>query len=236
MSKEELLSTTYRIGEDTYTIREMMDEMRRASSQKVAFFWFFHLDCAIRPHEQAIYELRRDIDIMLKEKVPAALSVAAVKGLSGMKAPQQLSPNHIFKGKVGECTVDMNNLWLWINNTMLPCMQYSYEWLALLLFASHHHLLLKDDTKSFSEQMSSWFPDAAHPCTQDQVNLYRRGFFRDAEKFDYFSWIRLAIPIPKDYIPKRRQHADGFKRIHSLCLVLEAAEYSEQIYVQNTNK
>lgn len=236
MSKEELLSTTYRIGEDTYTIGEMMYEMQRASSQTVALFWCFHLDCAIRTFEEATNELRRDIHSMMEEKVPAALSVAAVKGLSGMKAPQQLSPNHIFKGKVGECTVDMNKLWLWINNTMLPRMHYGYEWLALLLFASHHHLLLKDDTKSFSEQMSSWFPDAAHPCTHDQVNLYRRGFFRDAEKFDYFSWIRLDIPIPKDYIFTKSQHAEGFKRIHSLCLALEAADYSEQIYVQNTNK
>ena len=235
MTKLEILNTPFNIGEETYTIGEMMTELHRASSATEAHFWHGYLALAIRPFEQMLFDIRKEMDGILKEKGPLASSVAAIKGLSGAELPQ-LSPNEIFVGSMGDYTINMYMLWQWINDTLVRRMQYNYGWLALLLFAKHHNLLLKDDTLSYSRQMLSWFPNIPHPCTQDQVNLYRRGFFRDTEKFDYFKWINWKTPIPGDYKYLKGQHPDGFKHIQTLCIALEAAEYSQQIYIKNTNK
>ena len=235
MTKQEFLNTPYNIGEDIFTIGEMMAKLHRASTSTEAHFWHIHLSRAIRPFEQILFDIRKEMDGVLDEKGPLATSVAAIKGLSGTGfAP--LSPNKIFVGAMGDYTVDMYKLCQWVSDTLVRRMLYSYGWLALLLFAKHHSLLLKDDTKAFSEQMLSWFPHVPHPCTQDQVNLYRRGFFRDTAKFDYSLWTKWETPVPAGYKYQRGQHLEGFQHIHTLCLALEEAEYSQQILIQKTNK
>lgn len=212
-----------------------MSELHRASTATEAHYWHAHLSLAIRPFDQILFDIRKEMDDVLEKKGPLATSVAAIKGLSGIEL-KQLSPNKIFVGAMGGYIIDMCKLWQWISDTLVSRIQYSYGWLALLLFSKQHSLLLKDDTKSFSEQLSSWFPNVPHPCTQDQVNLYRRGFFRNAEKFDYSKWVNWRTPVPSDYKYQKGQHLEGFRHIQTLCIALEEAEYSQQIFIPNTNK
>lgn len=235
MTKLEFLNTPYKIGEDTYTIREMMIELHNAPTALEAHFWHAYLVQFISPFEKMLYDIRHEMDGVLEEKGPLASSVAAIKGQLGIDS-SQLSPNIIFVGTMGDYTISMPKLWQWIYDILVRRMQYSYGWLALLLFANHHHLLLKDDTKNFSDQMLSWFPNVPHRCTQDQVNLYRRGFFKDTEKFDYSTWINWKMPIPEDYIYEKGQHLEGYQHIQTLCIALETAEYSQQIFINNINK
>ncbi len=235
MTKDEFLNTPYNIGEDTYTIGEMMAELKRASTATEAHFWHGQLALAIGPFDKMLYDIRKEMNCILEEKGPLASSVAAIKGQLGIDS-SQLSPNIIFVGTMGDYTISMPKLWQWVCDVLVSRMRYSYGWLALLLFATHHHLLIKDDTKNFSDQMLSWFPNVPHRCTQDQVNLYRRGFFKNTEKFDYSVWIKWKTPIPKDYEYVKGQHLEGYKHIQALCIALEAAEYSQQIFINNTNK
>lgn len=214
-----------------------MDELRRASTPLEAHFWQDYLLRTISPVEKIISNLRDEINREVAKKGPLATSVAAIKGQIGMES-EQLAPNQIFKGLIDPYhIINMVSLRQWIYDTLVRRMQHSYGWLALLLFAQYHQLLIKDDTKSFSEQMKAWFPNVPHPCTQESVNTYRRGFFReDQYHFDYGRWINWGTPLPDNYELLKDQHPEGFKHIHTLCLALEGGDYESQIFIKNTNK
>ena len=225
---------THEIDGESYTIKEMMNELHKAATPYAAHYWFYHLTMALSPLEQSLIGLRIQIKNEMKMRGPLAHSVADIKGLTG-GPPENLSPNKVFVGALGDYTINMHNLWQWINEALLLRLQYNYGWLALLLFAKHHQLLLKDDTKSFVEQMSLWFSNATHPCTSDSVNTYRKGFFRKKD-FDYKAWLNLPSAIPADYKYEKDQHPEGFKHIQALCLALEDAYDLGQIATKNTNK
>lgn len=233
MTQEEFLNITYTIEGEPYTIGEMMEEMKNASTSTEAFFWHHHLTQAVLPLNQMANAILMKANEVMKKRIPPTSAVAAIKG--GTEAPPQLSPNIIFVGDQGDYIIDMVELWKWIDYYFVPRMQYSYDWLALLLFAKHYSLLLKDDSKSFAQQMSSWFPNVSHPCTQDEINLYRRGYFK-SDNFNYRTWKDSPYPVPSDYVFKKSQHKEGFGNIQSICIALEGAYDLGEIATQNVNK
>lgn len=68
MTKQEILSTQYRMNDETYTIEKMMDRLHHAPNYTAAHFWHYHLTLAIKPIEKAFDDIRNEMDSMLHEK------------------------------------------------------------------------------------------------------------------------------------------------------------------------
>ncbi len=133
--------------------------------------------------------------------------------------------NIVFKESIGEKDIDMNLLREWLNENFVMHIQHQYDWLAPLLFFDYHQLLIIDDSKSWAKQMNKWFPSSKIKCTQEQLNCYRRGFFRSAD-YQFNKWIKDKHSIPFNYPKEEKQRKEGFDFIQKICSNWLESEFS----------
>ena len=130
--------------------------------------------------------------------------------------------NLVFKKFVDGKPLDMEALFEWIAQSVVPRVNANYEWFALYRVLRDTNLFEsgKSRVSNFAEQMNQWFPDAPYPCVAAEVRRYNRGYLGDVP---FAKWDRKAFYQKMD----GKQSMDGFERLQQLCgsLSVELAHF-----------
>ena len=156
-------------------------------------------------------------------------SVGGANNQLGDRTPPEdlKETNSIFVSKVDNKRINFKRLWTWTLEHFVDKINYKYEWVAGLLFFANQKLLEKEyigkvtPTSEYGNQMRKWFEQVLNiECTDDQINEYRNGFFRDSN-FIYSIWLNDLTGGPKQSELRGDQTIESFVNIKTRCQELE---------------
>ena len=209
------------MGSDSYTVANLLNNMRNAFSKDEAMRWGFCIQKAFLE-----FGYNPEIDKAMKN-ILNSMGVPPIEAKKEKKAdgdfgmPKTLI-NYIFKQNIDQ--EQLKNLWRWIKKYSIDKISYPYHYLSLLLFLENHHssFLQKShlSNSDMQNQMEAWFPEAKIKCSADAIGTYRNGYF-NSEKYTYSSWLYSYGKLPIDYEYKKDQFSAGFEALNKLCHNLE---------------
>lgn len=224
------LQTEIKFGKDTYTVAELLRNMRNADCKGSVAYW-------ARPLYRALLvdntpDIWRAITQIEKEwNLPETSMSEDDEHTSGDMPPVLV--NYIFADIVNGKELDLRKLWHWIDGEFLWRLEYPYQYLALLLFLEHHKELLsvsKIENQAFESQMRTWFPNAKVKCSADAIGTYRNGFFK-SDEFDYTRWL-YSTTHGVDYDFKKDQTLTGFNALKQLCSAILEEDFKQDSFLK----
>lgn len=215
------LQSKVSVGSESYSITELLKNMRNAFSKDEALRWAFCI-------QTVFIEFGYDEDIdkamkmILKSKdVPAIVAEEEKHSDKSWEMPDTLI-NYIFKQTFEQ--EQLKKLWRWINDHNIDEVSYPYQYLSLVLFFENHHSQFLNQSHitnaDMQTQIEAWYRKAKVKCSADALGTYRNGFFND-NSFRYAQWVNSEGVPPTSYEYKKDQSFAGFKALCKLCNNLE---------------
>ena len=215
------LQSRVSVGSESYTITELLKNMKNAFNNYEALRWAFCIQTAFIK-----FGYNEDIDNVMKEilkskDVPAIIAEEEKHSDKSWEMPDTLI-NYIFKQTFKQ--EQLKKLWRWINDHNIDEVSYPYQYLSLVLFFENHHSQFLNQSHitnaDMQTQIEAWYRKAEVKCSADALGTYRNGFFND-NSFRYAQWVNSEGIPPTSYEYKKDQSSAGFKALCKLCNNLE---------------
>ena len=215
------LQSRVSVGSESYTITELLKNMKNAFNNYEALRWAFCIQTAFIK-----FGYNEDIDNVMKEilkskDVPAIIAEEEKHSDKSWEMPDTLI-NYIFKQTFKQ--EQLKKLWRWINDYFIDKVGYPYQYLSLILFFENHPSQFLNQSHisnaDMQTQIEAWYPKAKVKCSADAIGTYRNGFC-NKESFRYAQWINSEGVPPTNYEYKKDQSSSGFMALCKLCNNLE---------------
>ena len=209
------------MGSDSYTVANLLNNMRNAFSKDEAMRWGFCIKTAFIEFGYNP-EIDKAIKIILDSMgVPPIVAKKEKRSDGDFNMPQVLI-NYIFKKEFNQ--EQLKCIWRWIKEYSIDKISYPYHYLSLLLFLENHHFSFLEKShlsnNDMQTQMEAWFPYEKIKCSADAIGTYRNGYFND-NSFKYVSWLNSNGEPSIGYECKKDQSITGFTALNNLCNNLE---------------